>query len=219
MHIRINSAFKNIKNGNTVTSTAYDSGYESLSGFNDAFKSVFGVSPVNSKKQTIIDLTRIETPLGTMFACAVNEGICLLEFSDRKMLETQFKSLAKRLNANIIQGSNKHFDLLKKELSEYFEGKLIQFTVPLFFPGTEFQESVWKELQNIPYGKTRSYLQQAEALNKPTAVRAVANANGMNKISIIIPCHRVIGTDGNLTGYGGGLWRKKWLLELEQKNH
>lgn len=216
---RINSAFKNIKNGNTVTSTAYDSGYESLSGFNDAFKSVFGVSPVNSKKQTIIDLTRIETPLGTMFACAVNEGICLLEFSDRKMLETQFKSLAKRLNANIIQGSNKHFDLLKKELSEYFEGKLIQFTVPLFFPGTEFQESVWKELQNIPYGKTRSYLQQAEALNKPTAVRAVANANGMNKISIIIPCHRVIGTDGNLTGYGGGLWRKKWLLELEQKNH
>ena len=213
---RINSAFKNIQNGNTVTSTAYDSGYNSLSGFNDAFKSIFGVSPIKSKQQNVIDLTRIETPLGTMFACAVEEGICLLEFSDRKMLETQFKSLAKRLNGTIIQGTNKHFNLLKKELAEYFDGKLKEFTVPLFSPGTEFQESVWKELQNISYGSTRSYLEQANALKKPKAVRAVANANGMNKISIIIPCHRVIGSDGNLTGYGGGLWRKKWLLDLEK---
>jgi AraC family transcriptional regulator, regulatory protein of adaptative response / methylated-DNA-[protein]-cysteine methyltransferase len=214
---RINSAFKNIQNGETVTSTAFESGYESLSGFNDAFKSIFGVSPVKSKEQNIIDLTRIETPLGTMFVCAVEEGICLLEFSDRKMLETQFKSLAKRLNSTIIQGNNKHFDLLKNELADYFEGKLKDFTVPLFSPGTEFQQLVWKELQNIPYGSTCSYLQQANALGKPKSVRAVANANGMNKISIIIPCHRVIGTDGNLTGYGGGLWRKKWLLELEDK--
>ena len=127
------------------------------------------------------------------------------------MLETQFKNLAKRLNANIIQGQNKHFELLKKELAKYFEGTLKSFSVPLFSPGTDFQESVWNELLNIPYGKTRSYQEQANALNKPKAVRAVANANGMNKISIIIPCHRVIGSDGNLTGYGGGLWRKKWL--------
>ncbi len=215
---RINSAFKNIKSGNTVTSTAYESGYDSLSGFNDAFKNIFGLSPVKSKEQLVIDLTRIESPLGTMFACAVEEGICLLEFSDRKMLETQFKSLAKRLNGTIIQGRNKHFNLLAKELKEYFEGKLSKFTVPLFSPGTEFQERVWKELQNIPYGKTRSYQEQAIALNEPKSVRAVANANGMNKISIIIPCHRVIGSDGNLTGYGGGIWRKRWLLELEQKN-
>ncbi len=214
---RINTAFKNIQLGDTVTSAAFESGYESLSGFNDAFKSIFGVSPVQSKQQIIIDLTRIETPLGTMFACAVDQGICLLEFSDRKMLETQFKSLVKRFNASIIQGANKHFDLLNKELAEYFEGKLKSFTVPLFSPGTEFQQLVWKELQNISYGSTRSYLQQANALNKPKSVRAVANANGMNKISIIIPCHRVIGSDGNLTGYGGGLWRKKWLLELENK--
>ena len=215
---RINSAFKNIQNGSTVTSTAYDSGYSSLSGFNDAFKNIFGVSPNNSKKHNIIDLTRIETPLGTMFACAVEKGICLLEFSDRKMLETQFKSLAKRFNASIIQGANKHFILLRKELAAYFDGKLKEFTVPIFSSGTEFQESVWKELQNIPYGSTRAYQEQANALNKPNAVRAVANANGMNKISIIIPCHRVIGSDGNLTGYGGGIWRKKWLLELETKN-
>jgi AraC family transcriptional regulator of adaptative response/methylated-DNA-[protein]-cysteine methyltransferase len=215
---RINSAFKNIQNGSTVTSTAYDSGYSSLSGFNDAFKSILGVSPIKSKKQNVIDLTRIETPLGTMFACAVEKGVCLLEFSDRKMLETQFKSLAMRFNASIIQGVNKHFILLKKELAAYFEGKLKEFTVPIFSPGTEFQESVWNELQNISYGSTRSYQEQAKALNKQKAVRGVANANGMNKISIIIPCHRVIGSDGNLSGYGGGIWRKKWLLELERKN-
>lgn len=215
---RINSAFKNIQNGNTITSSAYESGYDSLSGFNDAFKNIFGVSPNKSKTLNIIDVSRIETPLGTMFACAVEQGICLLEFSDRKMLETQFKNLAKRLNATIIQGKNKHFELLKKELAKYFEGKLKEFTVPLFSPGTKFQESVWNELLNIPYGNTRSYQEQANALNKPKAVRAVANANGMNRISILIPCHRVIGSDGTLTGYGGGLWRKKWLLELEEKN-
>jgi len=213
---RINSAFKNIQLGDTVTSVAYDSGYESLSGFNDAFKSIFGVSPDHSRHQNVIDLTRIETPLGTMFACAVEQGICLLEFSDRKMLETEFKTLAKRLNASIIPGANKHFNLLEKELTEYFEGKRKEFTVQLFTPGTEFQRLVWKELKNIPYGSTRSYIQQANALNKPKSVRAVANANGMNRISIIIPCHRVIGADGNLTGYGGGIWRKRWLLELEK---
>lgn len=161
---------------------------------------------------------RLETPLGTMFAGVVEQGICLLEFTDRKMLETELKSLAKLLNANIIQGANPHFDILKQQLDEYFEGKRKEFSVPLFTTGTEFQQSVWKELQNIPYGTTRSYRQQAIALKKPEAVRAVANANGMNRIAIIIPCHRVIGNDGNLTGYGGGLWRKKWLLDMEKKN-
>ncbi len=215
---RINSAFKKIQNGEPVTSVAFETGYESLSGFNDSFKSIFGVSPSNSKDKKIVNITRLETPLGTMFACAVEQGICLLEFTDRRMLETELKALTKVLNANIIQGANQHFDLLKQQLDEYFEGKRKEFTVPLYTPGTEFQESVWKELQNIPYGSTRSYKQQASALNKPQAVRAVANANGMNRISIIIPCHRVIGNDGSLTGYGGGLWRKKWLLDMEKKN-
>jgi AraC family transcriptional regulator of adaptative response/methylated-DNA-[protein]-cysteine methyltransferase len=214
---RINSAFKKIQNGEPVAAVAFESGYESLSGFNDSFKSIFGVSPSNSKDRKIINITRIEIPLGTMFAGAVEQGICLLEFTDRKMLETELKSLAKLLNANIIQGANKHFELLKQELDEYFEGRRNAFTVPLFTPGTEFQESVWRELQNIPFGSTRSYKQQAIALGKPEAVRAVANANGMNRISIIIPCHRVIGNDGSLTGYGGGLWRKKWLLDMEKK--
>lgn len=215
---RINSAFKKIQKGEPVTSVAFDTGYESLSGFTDSFKSIFGVSPSNSKDKQIINITRLETPLGTMFACAVEQGICLLEFTDRKMLETELKGLAKQLNANIIQGANKHFDLLKQQLDEYFEGKRKEFTIQLFTPGTEFQQSVWKVLRTIPYGSTYSYKQQAIALKKPDAFRAVANANGMNRISIIIPCHRVIGEDGNLTGYGGGLWRKKWLLDLEKQN-
>ena len=215
---RINSAFKKIQNGERVTSAAFDAGYESLSGFNDSFKSIFGVSPSNSKEKQIIIITRIETPLGTMFAGAVEEGICLLEFTDRKMLVTELKSLSKSLNANIIQGANRHFDLLKQQLEEYFDGKRKEFTVPLFTVGTEFQKSVWKELQTIPYGSTRSYLGQATAMGKSSSVRAVANANGMNRIAIIIPCHRVIGEDGSPTGYGGGIWRKKWLLDLEMKN-
>lgn len=214
---RINSAFSKIQNGESVTSVAFEAGYESLSGFNDSFKSIFGVSPSNSKEKKIINITRLETPLGTMYACAVEQGICLLEFTDRKMLETELKSLTKLLNANIIQGANKHFVLLHDQLNEYFEGKRKEFTVTLFTPGSEFQQSVWKELQNIPYGSTHSYKQQAIALKRPEAVRAVAHANGMNRISILIPCHRVIGEDGNLTGYGGGIWRKKWLLDFEKQ--
>jgi AraC family transcriptional regulator of adaptative response/methylated-DNA-[protein]-cysteine methyltransferase len=215
---RINSAFKKIQHGENITDAAFDVGYESLSGFGESFKNIFGVSPKKGKNQRIIDLKRIETPLGTMYACAVDEGICLLEFTDRKMLETELKNLAKSLNATIIQGENKHFELLEKQLDEYFEGKRKVFTVPLFTNGTDFQEDVWNELQNITYGTTKSYKEQALAIGKPESVRAVANANGMNKISILIPCHRVIGANDSLTGYGGGIWRKKYLLDLEKKN-
>ena len=165
--------------------------------------------------QTIY-ITRIETPLGTMVAGAVEQGICLLEFSDRQTLEAQFKTLSDLLNANITEGTNKHFGLLRHQLKEYFKSKLKEFSLPLFTPGTEFQQLVWNELQKIPYGSTRSYKQQAAAINKTEAVRAVAHANGVNRISIIIPCHRVLGDDGSLTGYGGGLWRKKWLLDFEK---
>jgi AraC family transcriptional regulator of adaptative response/methylated-DNA-[protein]-cysteine methyltransferase len=213
---RINSAFKKIQNGETVTGTAYSVGFESLSGFGDSFKNIFGVSPKNSKAQQVIDLKRLETPLGTMYACATKEGICLLEFTDRKMLETEFKALAKSLNAAIVQGDNKHFEILETQLNEYFEGNRKEFSVPLVTPGSAFQNQVWKALQNIPFGKTGTYKEQAIALGRPDAIRAVANANGMNRISILIPCHRVIGADGALTGYGGGIWRKKWLLDMEK---
>ncbi|WP_233509547.1 methylated-DNA--[protein]-cysteine S-methyltransferase [Pedobacter chinensis] len=214
---RINAAFKKIQDGESITHTAYEMGFESLSGFGESFKNIFGVSPKMGKSQTIIFLKRIETPLGTMIACATNQGICLLEFTDRKMLETELKTISKLFNAVIIQGNSSHFEQLEKELKEYFDGQRTVFTVPLNTPGTAFQNKVWTALQVIPYGKTRSYKQQAEHINSPASVRAVAGANGMNRISILIPCHRVIGSNGSLTGYGGGLWRKKYLLELEQK--
>ena len=213
---RLNTAFKKIQQGENIMETAYDSGFESLSGFNESFKTIFGVSPRNSKTQKIIDLKRIETPIGTMYAAATAEGICMLEFTDRKMLETEFKDLAKSLNAIIIQGENPHFIPLEKELAEYFLGKRTEFTVPLSPVGTDFQKSVWKVLMKIPYGETWNYKKQSEVLGDAKKVRAVANANGMNKISILIPCHRVIGSNGTLTGYGGGIWRKQKLLELEK---
>ncbi len=134
------------------------------------------------------------------------------------MLETEFKDLCKRLNAVILPGENPHLDQVQSEIHEYFAGNRKHFTVPLHTPGTGFQKSVWKILRDIPYGETRSYKQQAIALGNPKATRAVASANGHNRIGIIIPCHRVIGSDGSLTGYGGGLHRKKWLLDFEKAN-
>ena len=165
----------------------------------------------------MIKTIKIETPLGEMIAGATDEGVCLLEFSDRRMLSTEYKDLTKLLNTTFEEGDNKHLCDLRNQLKEYFEGKRKEFSVPLVTPGTEFQISVWKELLKIPYGTTRSYQEQSVALGKPDSVRAVANANGMNRISVIIPCHRVIGSDGHLTGYGGGLKRKKWLLDHEKK--
>lgn len=215
---RINSAFKKMQNGNSVTDTAFSTGFESLSGFGDSFKSVFGVSPRNSRSQTVIDLKRIDTPLGPMIMCGTADGIYLLEFTDRKMLENELKDLAKRMNAVIIQGDNPHFNETEQQLIEYFERKRTAFSIKLFTPGSAFQKMVWQQLQNIPYGSTRTYKQQALAAGNAAAIRAVATANGMNRIAIIIPCHRVIGSDGNLTGYAGGLWRKKHLLELEADN-
>jgi len=215
---RINTAFKKLQTGTSVTDIAFDSGYESLSGFNDSFKKVFGVSPKNSKEKQVIDFTRIETDLGTMVACATDKGVCLLEFSDRKGLETELKQLSKYHNANVVQGQNKYFEQLKEELDAYFEGRLKEFKVPLDISGTDFQKQVWQALVEIPYGTTSSYLRQAEVLGKPSSVRAVANANGMNKIAIVIPCHRVVGSDGSLTGYAGGLWRKRKLIDLEKDN-
>ncbi|WVD71273.1 methylated-DNA--[protein]-cysteine S-methyltransferase [Orbus wheelerorum] len=215
---RINIALKKLQDGESVINTAYDSGFESLSGFNDSFKAIFGVSPSKAKDKNIIYLNRIETPIGTMFAGATDDGLCLLEFTDRRMLETEFKHLIKRYNATLIRGENQHIKQTKLQLNEYFAGYRQDFTLKLDTKGTDFQKQVWQALIDIPYGSTRSYQEQASYIGNPKAVRAVANANGMNQISIIIPCHRVIGADGKLTGYGGGLWRKNWLLNLEKAN-
>ncbi|MCF6235519.1 MAG: methylated-DNA--[protein]-cysteine S-methyltransferase [Gammaproteobacteria bacterium] len=216
--LRINSAFNSIKKGETVTSSAFDSGYGSLSGFNESYRSIFGDSATYSKGKSIINIVRFTTPIGPMFACASEHGVCLLDFTDRRMLETEFKDLCKKLNAVILPGANSYLEQVQSELLEYFSGKRKKFTVPLHAPGTDFQQAVWKILQDIPYGETRSYKQQAIAMNNPKAIRAVASANGYNRIGIIIPCHRVIGSDGRLVGYGGGLHRKKWLLDFELLN-
>jgi AraC family transcriptional regulator of adaptative response/methylated-DNA-[protein]-cysteine methyltransferase len=165
----------------------------------------------------MIKTIKIETPLGEMIAGATDQGVCLLEFHDRKMLPKEYRDLEKLLNTTIEEGENKHLKTIRKQLREYFDGKRKEFTIPLVTPGSEFQQAVWKELLNIKFGATRSYQEQAIALKSPDSVRAVANANGLNRISIVIPCHRVIGSDGRLTGYGGGLKRKRWLLDHEKK--
>lgn len=215
---RINNAYQELKKGKNTTNTAFDSGYESLSGFGYTFKKIIGKSPQKSTHKNIILINRLTTPLGPMFVCATENGICLLEFVDRRMLETEFKDLQKLLNATIITGENEHIKQAKKEITEYFNGKRKVFSLKLETPGTDFQNSVWNCLKEIKYGTTTTYQQQAEKINNPKAIRAVASANGFNRISIIIPCHRVIGKDGKMTGYGGGIERKKWLIEHETKN-
>ncbi len=215
--LRIGHAFGRIKHGEKVVDSAMDSGYESLSGFTESFKKELGYSPQGAVDKDLVRVTRLLTPLGPMLAGATGEGICLLEFVDRRMLETQLKRLKKHLRAAILPGHHRHFDLLDKQLKEYFNGTRKVFDLPLHLPATPFQQVVWKKLMDIPYGETRSYKQQAVAAGNPNAVRAVARANGDNRIGIIIPCHRVIGSNGELVGYGGGLHRKQYLLDLEQQ--
>ncbi|MDO8971052.1 MAG: methylated-DNA--[protein]-cysteine S-methyltransferase [Saprospiraceae bacterium] len=213
--LRIGNAFGRIKQGEKVVDTAFETGYNSLSGFSESFKRSTNLSPVKSREGKMIYTTRILTPLGPMLAGGTDEGICLLEFVDRRMLETQINRIQKIFSAQVIPGKCNHFELLNLELEEYFKGKRKTFESPILLAGTPFQQKVWEVLRSIPFGQTRSYKQQAEAIGNPKAVRAVARANGDNRIAILIPCHRVIGANGELVGYGGGLWRKQFLLNLE----
>lgn len=159
---------------------------------------------------------KIETPVGTLLAAASKQGLCLLEFADvEDRLNRHVSQLEKNLKTTMSEGESEVIQQLKNELTEYFNGERKTFDVALDYRGTAFQEDSWKALLQIPYGETRSYKQQAIAINKPTAVRAVAGANNRNKISIVIPCHRVIGKNGSMTGYGGEVWRKEFLLKLE----
>ena len=215
---RINNAFLELKTGKRTTDIAFDAGYESLSGFAYTHKKYIGSPPKSSIDQNLILINRFTTPLGPMFVCATDTGICLLEFVDRRMLETEFKDLQRLLDSNIIAGENAHTSQAKKEITEYFNGERKKFELSLHTPGTEFQKIVWDALREIPYGDISTYQTQAERIGKPEAVRAVASANGFNRISIIVPCHRVIGKNGNLTGYGGGLERKQWLIDHERRN-
>lgn len=212
---RLGLALEKIREGSRVTSTAFEHGYESLSGFNEAFRQVLGGSPSDARHDTVITVGRILTPLGPMVAGATAEAVFFLEFSDRRRLPVQLDRLRARLACTLVPGENRLLGDLDEQLHAYFEGDLREFEVPLAAPGSAFQETVWEALRQIPYGETRSYADIARSIGRPSAVRAVARANGDNRLAILIPCHRVIGSDGRLTGYGGGLWRKKRLLELE----
>ncbi|MFN6570658.1 methylated-DNA--[protein]-cysteine S-methyltransferase [Dendronalium sp. ChiSLP03b] len=213
---RLADAFTRIREGAELDDVVFANGYESHSGFREAFSKTFGVSPGQSQNEDYIATQILETPLGVLLVGAVSQGICLIEYTDRRMLEHNYAEICKRFGYPVLPVTNNQIEHLRDELCDYFTGKLTKFTVPLVVHGTAFQERVWSELQRIPYGKTISYDEQAHQIGQPTAVRAVARANGMNRINILIPCHRVIGKDGQLTGYGGGLWRKRLLLELER---
>jgi AraC family transcriptional regulator, regulatory protein of adaptative response / methylated-DNA-[protein]-cysteine methyltransferase len=215
--MRLGQAFINIQSGESVTASAFEAGFESLSGFNERFRAVFEQSPRKFGTTNTVHYQPIATPLGQMLACASAKGVCLLEFIDRKMLETELRDISRLLNATLLLGKNDHLKRLEGELNEYFAGKRQTFSIALDAPGSLFQQSVWWALQTIPFGATVSYKHQAEAMQKPSAVRAVAHANGMNRIAIVIPCHRIIGENGELKGYGGGLHRKQWLLDFEQR--
>lgn len=213
---RLGLALHQIREGATLDSVVFANGYESHSGFRAAFVRLVGKSPGRSRGQDCVTVAWLRSPLGPLIAGATKDGVCLLEFSDRRMLEAQFTTVRRRFQAPIVTGKNDHLTRLEQELADYFAGKLTQFTVPLVYPGTPFQERVWEGLLRIPYGETRSYEELAKDVGSPGAQRAVGHANGLNRIAIVIPCHRVINKDGKLGGYGGGLRRKEFLLRLEQ---
>ncbi|MBA3662066.1 MAG: bifunctional transcriptional activator/DNA repair protein Ada [Gammaproteobacteria bacterium] len=213
---RMGLALKNIKEGKTIIDAQCSAGYESGSGFRDAFSRIMGAPPTRANN-LILKAAWLDTQLGPMVALADDTGLYLLEFIDRRGLENEIKRLRKKLNAAIIPGETPTIKSIETELIDYFNGKSFYFKTPVHLIGSAFQKSVWQTLIKIPPGETRSYLQIAVSLKKPTAFRAVALANGANQLAIIVPCHRVINTNGELGGYGGGLPRKQWLLEHEKK--
>jgi len=213
---RLSGALAVLREGGNVDDAVFSSGYGSHSGFRDAFSRMFGATPGMGDRIDSVTLGWIESPLGPLIAGADDRGVCLLEFSDRRMLEAQLATLRRRLGRPLVPGENTFLVRLRSELAEYFGGRRREFEVPLNAPGTPFQERVWKGLLRIPFGEVRSYEQIARLLGAPKAVRAVGRANGMNRIAIVIPCHRVVGKDGSPVGYGGGVRRKEWLLDLKR---
>lgn len=213
---RMGLALEQLRHGADSLSVGFDAGFESASGFRDAFERVFGTTPGQCSQLTCIKTARLETPLGAVVAGANDDGVCLLEFADRRAFARQVASLCRRMRAVVVPGSHHHLDQLAVELNEYFDGHRRSFEVPLVTPGSTFQCRVWAALRAIPYGRSVTYLDLARAIGSNGSQRAVGRANGENRIAIVIPCHRVIRSDGSLCGYGGGVWRKRRLLDLEQ---
>ena len=215
---RLSQAAKQINGGDQIAGTAVGIGYESLSGFNDAFQKWCKQVPgtINTSAAPLL-IRRITTPLGPMVAGVHDDSICLLEFADRKDLETQVTRLVEWTKRPVEIGNHELFDRLTKQLDEYFAGHRKEFGLPLIWPGRPFQLEVWKQLLKIPYGSVCSYQQIAKRVGRVGAQRAVGRANGSNRIAILIPCHRVVRSDGKPGGYAGELWRKQRLLDLESR--
>lgn len=212
---RLAAAQQRLREGVPLDSVIIDSAWESHSGFRDAFSRLVGAPPGRVRDGEPVIAATWNSPLGTMVGAAVDEGVVLLEFGDIARLERQAPTLRKWFHGPVVAGSHPHLTRMFGELEEYFAGTRREFTVPLVLRGSEFELSVWHALRAIPYGTTCTYADIARAVKNPKAVRAVGSANGKNRLPIIVPCHRVVNTGGKLGGYGGGLWRKVRLLEVE----
>jgi AraC family transcriptional regulator of adaptative response/methylated-DNA-[protein]-cysteine methyltransferase len=215
---RLGRAFSRIKEGEKVLETAIDADFDSVSGFCEALLRSTGKSPRSARTGHAMQVAQMTSPLGPIMIAGDDQAIVLVEFWDRRMLETQFQVLQKRLDVHFFPGENTMISRMRDELETYFAGSLRQFTTPLHFPGSEHQKQVWQALLEIPYGTTESYAELATRIGRKSAVRAVAKAVGENRLAIVLPCHRIVGSNGKLTGYGGGLWRKRFLLNLEGEN-
>jgi AraC family transcriptional regulator of adaptative response/methylated-DNA-[protein]-cysteine methyltransferase len=209
-------ALREIRNGETVIGAQIDHGFDSASGFFDAFRKVFGNAPSRAESVACLYAHWIDSPLGAMLAIAGDDGLYLLEFVDRRGLENEIAELRRRTGSVIVPGGNQHIEKTCHELRRYFDGQSATFSIRLVALGSQFEQTVWKALQSIPAGETRSYAQIARQIGRPNSMRAVGRANGRNRLAIVIPCHRVILADGGLCGYGGGVWRKQWLLDHER---
>ncbi|MDQ0318752.1 AraC family transcriptional regulator of adaptative response/methylated-DNA-[protein]-cysteine methyltransferase [Pararhizobium capsulatum DSM 1112] len=214
---RIGSAARHLADGGRVIDAQLEAGYDSASGFRAAFARLIGEAPVTAQGREILVAAWMETPLGPMLAVGDQTHLHLLEFHDRKALPSEMESLKRKTRSAVVAGRSAPIEQIDAELKAYFAGESGVFKTPLALDGSAFERSVWAKLLEIPLGETRSYGDIAREVDTLQAVRAVAKANGTNRIAIIIPCHRCIGSDGSLTGYGGGLWRKQWLLRHEGK--
>ena len=197
---RMGIAMKQIRAGESVIEAQLSTGYESSSGFRDAFSRIMGAPPSKSGQSNILKASWFDSPLGPMVAIGDDNVLYLVEFVDRRGLEREVQRLRQKIKSAIIPGHTQPIRSIEIELSQYFAGNLREFKTPLFFLGSPFQKSVWEELKKIPYGETRSYFEIAAAIGKPSAYRAVAQANGANQLGIVIPCHRVINSNGELGG-------------------
>ena len=200
----------------SVIDAQLDAGFDSPSAFRAAFAKLMGVAPGSLSKDAILRADHIKTPLGDMIAVCDKRALHLLEFADRKALPAEMKRLRSAAKGSIGIGRFATHDQIAAELNAFFAKQNDQFATLLVLHGTPFTRDVWKILRTIPAGETRSYSAVAASMGAPQATRAIARANGANQIAIVIPCHRVIGADGSLTGYGGGLWRKQHLIDLEK---